>query len=60
MSEAYDKYIREGNVIVEVNRHPVTDYDDFLKMTRNVKKGDVVMLKLYDRGTFRIVTLNVQ
>ncbi|MCK5879063.1 MAG: Do family serine endopeptidase, partial [Holophagae bacterium] len=60
MSEAYDKYIREGNVIVEVNRHPVTDYDDFLKLTRNVKKGDVVMLKLYDRGTFRIVTLNVQ
>jgi len=60
MSEAYDKYVREGNVIVEVNRKPVTDYDSFLKMTQNFRKGDVIMLKLYSRGTFRIVTLNVK
>jgi len=60
MSEAYDKFVREGSVIVEVNRKPVTDYDAFLKMVQNFKKGDVVMLKLYSRGTFRIVTLNVQ
>lgn len=60
MSEAYDKYIRKGNVIVEMNRHPVTDYDNFLKLAQNFRKGDVVMLKLYNRGTFRIVTLNIQ
>ncbi len=60
MSDAYDKFIREGSVIVEMDRRPVTDYDSFLKQVRTLRKGDVIMLKLYDRGTFRIVTLNVQ
>ncbi len=60
MSEAYDKLVREGSIIVEMNRNPVVDYDNFLKLAQNFKKGDVVMLKLYNRGTFRIVTLNVQ
>ena len=60
MSEAFDKYIREGSVIMEMNRQAVSDYDAFLKQVKTLQKGDVVMLKLYDRGTIRIVTLNVQ
>ncbi|NOZ12240.1 MAG: Do family serine endopeptidase [Acidobacteria bacterium] len=60
MSEAYDKFIREGSVILEMDRQPVTDYDTFLKRVQKLRKGDVIMLKLYDRGNFRIVTLDVQ
>ncbi|RLE22688.1 MAG: hypothetical protein DRJ08_03765 [Acidobacteria bacterium] len=60
LSEAYDKYIREGSVIVEMNRKAVVSYDSFLKQVQELRKGDVVMLKLYNRGTFRIITLNVK
>ena len=60
MSEAYDNFIREGTVIVEINRKPITDPRVFEDEVGDLSAGDLVILKLYERGTYRIVTLEAQ
>ncbi len=60
LSDAYDNFIREGTIIVEINRKPIRAYDEFVQSVQDLESGDVVILKLYDRGAFRIVTLEVQ
>ena len=60
LSDAYDNFIREGTILVEINRKPIRAYDEFVQTVRELDSGDVIILKLYDRGAFRIVTLEVQ
>jgi serine protease Do len=46
---AAEKGIQRGDLIVEVNRHRVTNVDEYRKYTKSLKKGDTVLL-LVKRG----------
>lgn len=60
LSDAYDNYIREGTVIVEINRKPIERFETFVKEARALETGDLVILKVFDRGSFRIITLEAK
>ena len=47
MSPAFDAEIETGHVLLEINRQPVRTYEDFRRLTANVRAGDVLALYLY-------------
>jgi S1-C subfamily serine protease len=47
MSPAFDAEIETGHVLLEINRRPVRSYEDFRRLTANVRPGDVLALYLY-------------
>jgi len=51
-SEAYQKGLRKGDVIMEAGyngrRYPIKNVKEFNKAMSGVKKGDAVILKVYD------------
>ncbi|MFH1017987.1 MAG: Do family serine endopeptidase [Pseudomonadota bacterium] len=47
---AADKGIQRGDMIVEVNKHKVSDVDEYRKYTKSLKKGDTVLLLLRRGG----------
>lgn len=47
MSPAFDAEIETGHVLLEINRRPVRSYEDFRRLTANVRAGDVLALYLY-------------
>ncbi len=59
MSTAYDLGLRKAAVITEINRIKVKSVKEFVKIVKPLKKGDVVILKVMEGGSFRIVTLEV-
>ncbi len=60
MSEAYDKFLREGTVITELNRKPIQNTFDFVNEIKKMKKGDIIILKVYQQGSFRILSLEIK
>lgn len=60
MSEAYDKFLREGTVITELNRKPITSAYQFINEINKLKKGDIIILKVYEQGNYRILSLEIK
>ncbi len=60
LSEAYDKFLREGTIITELNRKPVMSASQFVREIAKTKKGDIIILKVYQQGSFRILSLEVK
>jgi serine protease Do len=59
-SEAYDKDIRENDIIIEADRKPVRNVDDFKKIVQSHKSGDVILLRIRSsNGQNRYVGLNI-
>jgi serine protease Do len=49
-SPAYEQGLRQGDVIEEINRSPVNNAEDAVKLTEHVK-DKVVLLKIWSHGT---------
>ncbi|CUS96859.1 DegQ family serine endoprotease [Candidatus Chrysopegis kryptomonas] len=59
-SEAYDKDIRENDIIIEADRKPVRNVDDLKKIVQSHKSGDVILLRIKARdGNNRYVGLRI-
>jgi serine protease Do len=56
-SAAYEAGLRPGDVIVEINRKPVKDADDAVKLTQNVK-DKTVLVKVWSKGGSRFVVVD--
>jgi serine protease Do len=50
MSEATEKGLRSGMVIVEVNRKEISDMREFTEALKDVETGDLVLLYVTGRG----------
>jgi serine protease Do len=48
-SPSFEHGLREGDVIQEINRQPVRNADDAVKLSENIK-NDAVLLKVWSRG----------
>jgi serine protease Do len=56
-SAAYEAGLRPGDVIVEINRKSVTDADDAVKLTQNVK-DKTVLVKVWSKGGSHFVVVD--
>jgi serine protease Do len=56
-SAAYEAGLRPGDVIVEINRKPVTDANDAVKFTEKVK-DKTVLVKVWSKGGSRYVVVD--
>ncbi len=61
VSAAWDRGLREGDVIVEVNRQSVRSLDDYKSIVDSLKPGELLALYVRNPGsdTSRFVTLRV-
>ncbi|CUT08401.1 PDZ domain (Also known as DHR or GLGF) [Candidatus Kryptonium thompsonii] len=59
-SEAYDKGIRENDIIIEADRKPVRNVDDLKKIIQSRKSGEVILLRLRSSAGNRFVGLKIQ
>ncbi len=58
-SEAFDKGIRENDVIIEADRKPVRNVDELKKIIQSRKSGDVVLLRVKGSAGSRYVGLTI-
>jgi serine protease Do len=56
-SAAYEAGLRPGDVIVEINRKPVSNADQAVKLTENVK-DKTVLVKVWSKGGSRFVVVD--
>jgi len=56
-SEAFDAGLRPGDVILEMDRKPVTSADDAIAVSRKAK-GDRMLLRVWTRGMTHFVTVD--
>lgn len=56
-SAAYEAGLRQGDVIEEINRSPVNNAEDAVKLTTNVK-DKVVLLKIWSSGGSRYLVVD--
>ncbi|HZQ48530.1 MAG TPA: PDZ domain-containing protein, partial [Verrucomicrobiae bacterium] len=56
-SAAYEAGIRPGDVVEEINRAPVNNAEDAVRLTTNVK-DKVVLLKIWSKGGSRFVVVD--
>ena len=47
LSPAFDADIERGHVVLEINRQPVRDIDDYRRLTGSASPGDVLTVYLY-------------
>jgi len=59
-SQAWEKGLREGDVIVEVNGRPVAAMESFRAVTRDLRPGSLVNLYVVGQGASRFVTLRIE
>jgi len=52
--------IRPGDVIQEVKRRPIGSADEAVKMSEELKKEKQVLLRIYTRGSSRLVMLEAK
>jgi serine protease Do len=59
VSSAWEKGLREGDVIVQVNRHPVSSIEEYRAIVEKIKSGDLMTLYVVTPGVTagRFVTL---
>lgn len=60
MSKAFELGLRKAAVISEINRKEVNSVEDFLKIVKPLKKGDVVIFKVVEGNASRIITLEIE
>ncbi len=58
-SVAAEEGLRSGDVILEVDRSPVTSVSEFRRAVEDAKQGDVLLLTVLSRATRRFVALRV-
>jgi len=46
-SPAFDADIERGHIVLEINRQPVAGIDDYRRMTRRARPGDVLTMYVY-------------
>jgi len=56
-SAAYEAGLRSGDVIEEINRKPVTNSDDAVKLTENLKNKRI-LLRVWSKGGSRYVVVD--
>ena len=49
-SLAWSGGLQTGDLVVEINRRPVSDVEDFIRMTRQFKSGDDVVIRVIRRA----------
>jgi serine protease Do len=59
-SDAYQKGLRQGDVIIEVNRQPVSNVGDFNRAMSGVSSGDQVLVVAITEGHTRYLTFKIQ
>jgi serine protease Do len=63
LSPAFDADLERGQVLLEVNRHPVETIEDYRRLTANAKSGDIFTFYLYkpelDGGQRALQTVRV-
>ena len=61
VSDAWERGVREGDVIVQVNRHPVTSLDEYRATVQKLKPGEILSLYVMTPGVTagRFVNLRV-
>jgi serine protease Do len=59
LSEAYDKGMREGIVILEVNRNPISSLADFRREVGSLREGDLVNFYIQGGSFSRFLVLRV-
>ncbi|HET6372160.1 MAG TPA: Do family serine endopeptidase [Candidatus Polarisedimenticolia bacterium] len=61
VSDAWERGLQEGDVITEVNRHPVSSLEQYRQVVEKLKPGDIMALYLSPRGEAggRFVTLRI-
>jgi len=61
VSDAWERGVREGDVIVKVNRQPVSSLDEYRVIVEKLKPGDILSLYIVTPGvtTGRFVNLRV-
>jgi serine protease Do len=61
MSPGFDAEIERGHVLLEVNRTPVTSVEEYVRLTKSVRPGDVLTVYLYmpDRDQRILRTLRI-
>ena len=47
MSPGFDADIERGHVVLEINRQPITSVDDYYRMTRRARPGDILTMYVY-------------
>ncbi len=58
-SEAFDKGIRENDIIIEADRKPVRNVDDLKKIIQSRKSGEVILLRIKGNAGSRYVGLTM-
>lgn len=53
----YQAGLRQGDVVLEVNREPVKDADEAVTLSDKVEKDESVLLRIYSKGASRYVAL---
>jgi serine protease Do len=59
-SDAFQNGLRQGDVIVEINRVPISGVSDFNNVMSRVKAGDEVLLLVITEGHTRYVTFEAE
>jgi serine protease Do len=57
-SNAFEKGLRQGDIILWINRQSVASPEDFYEKLDNVKEGDVVFLKVISKGSGRFIAFD--
>jgi S1-C subfamily serine protease len=62
MSPAFDADIRRGHLVLEINRRPVRNIEDFRALTDSVQPGDILTMYLYrpERNQRTLETVKVE
>ena len=61
VSDAWERGLRQGDIITEVNRHPISSLDDYRDIVDDLDPGDIMALYIKSPGltSGRFVTLRV-
>jgi serine protease Do len=59
-SDAYQKGLNKGDVIIEVNRQEISDVGDFNRAMSGLSAGDPVLLVVYTKGTTRYLSFKLE
>lgn len=58
-STAYQRGLRQGDVITEVNQQAVQSWEDVQAALKNLKPGDAVLLNIFRQGQTRIMAFEL-
>jgi serine protease Do len=58
-SPADEAGLQRGDVVLEINRKPVSDVGDYRELTSNLKKGDTLLFLIYRQGRSVFVPVEI-